>query len=61
MIIFRMLDVLTFYACLSHVSKLNCKMVSIRDRPIWLFWGRYRYISHSWADILADTDISKLF
>jgi len=21
-----------------------------RDRPIWLFWGRYRYIGHSWAD-----------
>jgi len=19
-------------------------MVIIRDRPIWLFWGRYRYI-----------------
>jgi len=27
------------------------------DRPIWLFWGRYQYIGHSWAD----TDISKIF
>jgi len=24
--------------------------VFARDRPIWIFWGRYRYISHSWAD-----------
>jgi len=21
-----------------------------RDQLIWLFWGRYRYISHSWTD-----------
>jgi len=21
-----------------------------RDRPIWIFWGRYRYISHSWTN-----------
>jgi len=21
-----------------------------RDQPIWLFWGWYRYIGHSWAD-----------
>jgi len=20
------------------------------DRPIWLFWGRYRYIGRSWTD-----------
>ena len=20
------------------------------DRPIWFFWGRYRYIGHSWTD-----------
>ena len=32
-----------------------------RDRPIWLFWGWYWYIGHSWADILAATDISKNF
>jgi len=21
-----------------------------RYRRIWLFWGRYRYIGHSWTD-----------
>jgi len=21
-----------------------------RDRPIWLFWGWYQYINHSWTD-----------
>jgi len=24
--------------------------VKIRDRPIWLFWGRYWYNGHSWTD-----------
>jgi len=24
--------------------------VWVRDRPIWLFWGRYWYISDSWTD-----------
>jgi len=30
---------------------------------MWLFRGRYRYqyIGHSWADISADTNISKIF
>ena len=31
--------------------------INSRDRPIWLFLGRYRYIGHSWAD----TDVSKIF
>jgi len=31
-----------------------------RDRPIWLFLGRYRCIGHSWANISADTNISKI-
>jgi len=30
-------------ACLLH-------NIDIRDRPIWLFCGRYRYIGHTWAD-----------
>jgi len=30
---------------------------NVKDPRIWLFWGRYRYIGHSWAD----TDISKIF
>jgi len=25
-------------------------VVPIRDRPIWLFGGRYWYVSHSWTD-----------
>ena len=28
-----------------------------RDWPMWIFWGRCRYIGHSWTD----TDISKIF
>jgi len=24
--------------------------LSIRDRPIWHFWGRCRHIGHSWTD-----------
>ena len=39
------------------LSEHTCKLISlyilwIRDRPIWLFWARYRcqYISHSWTD-----------
>jgi len=33
----------------SHSIHANFR-VAIRDRPIWLFWGRYQYIGHSWAD-----------
>jgi len=31
----------------------NCKKMNIisTDRLIWLFWGWYRYIGHSWTDI----------
>jgi len=39
----------------------NISELYSRDRPIWLFWGRYRYIGLRWADIAADTDISKIF
>jgi len=42
-------------------ARILARSKKIRDRPIWLFWGRYRYISHSWADASADTDISKIF
>jgi len=28
----------------------NCSHIWSRDRPIWLFWGQYRYIGHTWAD-----------
>jgi len=44
---------------LLFTSKILQVEVSSRDRPIWLFLGRYRYIGHSWVDISADTDISK--
>jgi len=41
---------------------INCVIdITHRDQPIWLFWGRYRYIGHSWADLSANTDISKIF
>jgi len=41
--------------------------MAIRDRLIWLFWGWYRSIGHSWADTNISaihgpiTDISKFF
>ena len=31
--------------------------INSRDRPIWIFLGRYQFIGHPWAD----TNISKIF
>jgi len=28
----------------------NFLRVWTRDRPIWLFWGSFQYISHSWTN-----------
>ena len=43
-------------------------LIQSRDRPIWLFWGQYWYIGHSWTDtqyfqnflILFSASLSKI-
>jgi len=37
-----------FDACSGHTQK--SQVLLARDRLIWLFWGQYRYIGHSWTD-----------
>jgi len=41
------------YIPLHHVSPVIPTLALVqatRYRPIWLFWGRCRYIGHSWTD-----------
>jgi len=36
-------------------ERTYCTVLTTKDRPIWICWGRHRYIGHLW------TDISKIF
>jgi len=38
-----------FFALTASVT-IESTEAPFRDRPIWLFWGRYRHIGHSWTD-----------
>jgi len=40
----------TLFTCISTFGTYIGIGLCTRDRPIWLFWGRYRYIGHSWTN-----------